>query len=130
VDEDSTCRMSTSARLWSALGVATAPGVPAAEIAAFEATHNVILPKDVAAFYAAFNGTVGTDDALLSFWPLAEIAPVPHTLSGFRGEAGDPHGADIVNRSLEILLGGLGVMLTLIATILLMDILAYGATVQ
>jgi hypothetical protein len=45
-------------------------------------------------------------------------------------EAGDPRGGDIVNRSLGVGLGVLGAVLTLIATILLTDILKYGAAVQ
>jgi hypothetical protein len=45
-------------------------------------------------------------------------------------EAGDPRGGDIVNRSLGIRLGLLGVVLTLIATMLLISILKYGQTVQ
>ena len=45
-------------------------------------------------------------------------------------EAGNPCEGDIVNRSVGIGLGVLGVVLTLIATILLTDILKYGVKVQ
>ena len=45
-------------------------------------------------------------------------------------EADDPRGADIVDRPLVIWLGVLGLMFTVIATILLTDVLKYGLTTQ
>jgi hypothetical protein len=45
-------------------------------------------------------------------------------------EAGNPREGDIVNRSLGMMIGVLGFVLTFIATILLTDILKYGAKVQ
>lgn len=45
-------------------------------------------------------------------------------------EADDPRGADIVNRSLGVVLGVLGLTFTLVAAILLQDVLRYGVTAQ
>jgi hypothetical protein len=41
-------------------------------------------------------------------------------------EADDPHGADIVDRSVVVWLGVIGLVLTLIATLMLTDVLRYG----
>ncbi|MFO0808902.1 MAG: SMI1/KNR4 family protein [Gemmataceae bacterium] len=72
---------------WQAAGIAPRPGAAAADIDAFERRHGVRLPAEVREFYAHVDGMPpgAWDEDLLSFWPLAEVGPVPALLSGCRG---------------------------------------------
>jgi len=69
---------------WDSIDAAGRPGVSADELRAFEATHDVVLPPSVAAFYATINGTI-MDNEVFQAWPLAEVGPVPLTVASFRG---------------------------------------------
>jgi hypothetical protein len=72
---------------WQAAGIAPRPGATASDIDAFERRHGVCLPVEVREFYAHLDGVPpgAWDEALLRFWPLAEVGPVPVLLSGCRG---------------------------------------------
>jgi hypothetical protein len=72
---------------WRAAGIDPRPGAAAADLDAFERRHGVRLPSDVRAFYAEADGMPpgAWDKELLSFWPLAEVGPVPVLLAGCRG---------------------------------------------
>ncbi|MCS6851673.1 MAG: SMI1/KNR4 family protein [Gemmataceae bacterium] len=72
---------------WQAAGVTPRPGAAAADLDAFERRHGVRLPPEVRAFYAEADGmpSGAWHEELLSFWPLAEVGPVPLLLAGCRG---------------------------------------------
>jgi hypothetical protein len=69
---------------WDSIKATGRPGVSADELAAFQATHNVVLPPSVAAFYRTVNGTI-MDNEVFQAWPLAELGPVPSTVATYRG---------------------------------------------
>lgn len=74
-------------RRWQLAGIDARPGAAAADLDAFERCHGVRLPAAMREFYAHLGGMlVGAwDEALLTFWPLTEVGPVPALLSGYRG---------------------------------------------
>jgi hypothetical protein len=69
---------------WQDLGVLR-DGVSAADIDRFEQQCGVRLPFEMAAFYRTMDGTNAMEEALISFWPLEEVGPVPEKLSSFQG---------------------------------------------
>jgi hypothetical protein len=74
-------------RRWMHLGLPIRPGVSDEELAAFEFRHGVRVPPAARAFYRLMDGfqARAMDDVWLSFWPLAEVGPVPATVAAFRG---------------------------------------------
>jgi hypothetical protein len=66
---------------WVRRGLTPAPGVDAAELAAFEARYRLELPADVRAYFLAINGVAGGRDGawdadMIAFWPLADVQPL------------------------------------------------------
>ena len=75
-------------RHWHRAGINPNPGAPARAIDDFERCYGVCVPAEVREFYAHSDGMPsGTwDEELLSFYPLAEVYPVPVVLpTGHRG---------------------------------------------
>ena len=75
-------------RHWQRAGISLNPGAPARAIDDFERCYGVRVPAEVREFYAHSDGMPsGTwDEELLSFYPLAEVYPVPVVLpTGHRG---------------------------------------------
>ena len=68
---------------WKAHGIDCLAGVPRAEVEAFEALRNVILPPDMRAYFLAVNGMgqLGMcDEDLFSFWPLQQLITIAEDL--------------------------------------------------
>lgn len=62
-------------RRWEASGVSKRPGVSDAAIAAFEQTHRVRLPREMADLFRLHDGMEKNeyDDAHVRMWPIAEV---------------------------------------------------------
>jgi hypothetical protein len=72
---------------WQTAGVDARPGVAPADLDAFERQNGIRLPDEIRAFYAEADGMPpgAWDEDLFSFWPLANVGPVPGLLAGCRG---------------------------------------------
>ena len=64
---------------WLSQGVGVNPGVPKEELTAFESKYQVSLPADLRDYFLTVNGMAEgvTDDALIRFWSLHEVKPIP-----------------------------------------------------
>jgi hypothetical protein len=74
---------------YEALGAAPRPGVAPEELAAFESSHELHLPRPVSEFYLALDG-LGAEVPEFGFhalqlWPLAELTRVSDRVAEFRG---------------------------------------------
>jgi len=67
---------------WDETDAGVRPAVSSEELAAFEASHDCVLPASVAGFYLTANGMM-MDGELFVAWPLAEVGPVPITVAPF-----------------------------------------------
>ncbi len=68
---------------WKSHGIECPVGAAPAEIAAFEARHNAVLPRDMRAYFLAVNGMGerGTcDNDFFSFWPLQDLITIAEDL--------------------------------------------------
>jgi hypothetical protein len=74
-------------RRWEAAGVAPRPGLSDPHLDAFERRCGVRLPAAARALYRRADGMRpgAWDEALVAFWPLAEVGAVPALLAGCRG---------------------------------------------
>jgi hypothetical protein len=72
-------------REWVNQGIDINSGVSESELRAFEETYNVALPHDVRDYFLTVNGMdrESTDDALIRFWTLAEVAPISQAAPEF-----------------------------------------------
>jgi hypothetical protein len=72
---------------WIAEGVALRAPVSEIDVERFEACYRVSLPGEFLEFYRFADGMEpgDMDDALMRFWPLTEIGPVPETICHFQG---------------------------------------------
>jgi hypothetical protein len=70
---------------WRHRGVRLRAGVPSADLAAFEARHQLSLPFAVASFYREANGTTEGDEELFEVWPLEDVGTVRQVVAPHRG---------------------------------------------
>lgn len=70
---------------WLSQGVEINPGVSGEDLAAFEAAYKISLPPDMRDYFLSVNGMAEgvSDSALISFWPLNEVKPIPETAPGY-----------------------------------------------
>jgi hypothetical protein len=75
---------------WERLGVPRRPGLGADTLDAFERRYRVRLPAAMRSFYEFVDGMPEgfADDEFISYWPLAEVAPVPVKLGDIRNYSG------------------------------------------
>jgi hypothetical protein len=64
---------------WLSQGIEVNPGVSKEELRAFESKYQVTLPIDLRDYFLTVNGMAQgvTDDALIRFWSLNEVKPIP-----------------------------------------------------
>lgn len=64
---------------WLSQGIEVNPGVSKEELTAFESKYQVSLPADLRDYFLTVDGMAQgvTDDALIRFWSLNEVKPVP-----------------------------------------------------
>jgi hypothetical protein len=64
---------------WLSQGLAVNPGVSQEELTAFEHKYKVLLPRDLRDYFLTVDGMAQgvTDNALIRFWSLKEVKPVP-----------------------------------------------------
>lgn len=64
---------------WLSEGLDLNPGVSNEDLNAFESKYQVSLPGDLRDYFLAVNGMAQgvTDNALIRFWPLNEVKPIP-----------------------------------------------------
>jgi hypothetical protein len=60
-------------------GIEINPGVSNEELTAFESKYHVSLPSDLRDYFLSVNGMAEgvSDDALIRFWSLNEVKPIP-----------------------------------------------------
>jgi hypothetical protein len=70
---------------WLSQGIEINPGVSNEELTAFESRYHVFLPSDMRDYFLTVNGmAVGvSDDALIRFWSLNEVKPIPEEAPGY-----------------------------------------------
>ena len=73
---------------WLSQGLEINSGVSREELAAFESRYQVSLPSDLRDYFLTVNGMAEgvSDDALIRFWSLNEVKPIPEEAPGFSGE--------------------------------------------
>jgi SMI1/KNR4 family protein SUKH-1 len=71
--------------LWLSKAIEVNPGVSDEDLAAFEAAYEISLPSDMRDYFLHVNRMAEgvSDPALLSFWPLNEVKPIPETAPAF-----------------------------------------------
>lgn len=72
---------------WDRSGIPIRPSTSMADISAFEAKYDVVLPTDFREYLQVVDGSSDwhMDDGLYRFWPLAEIKPVHEELDESKG---------------------------------------------
>lgn len=72
---------------WLAQHEPVRPGATPAEIAAFEARHDVVLPKALRMFFTAMDGMeeIGADTEFMYFWPLGVMNTITALPTGHSG---------------------------------------------
>jgi hypothetical protein len=70
---------------WEDIRAGIRPGVAAAEISSFEATHRIRLDISVVEFYQMVDGMACGDSEAFQAWALTSIGPVPSVVARFRG---------------------------------------------
>lgn len=70
---------------WLSQGIEVNPGVSIEELTAFESRYKVSLPADLREYFLTVNGMAEgvTDDALIRFWSLNEVKPIPEEAPAF-----------------------------------------------
>jgi hypothetical protein len=70
---------------WLSQGLEVNPGVSIETLSRFESRYQVSLPADLRDYFLTVNGMAEgiTDDALISFWSLSEVKPIPEEAPEF-----------------------------------------------
>ncbi len=70
---------------WLSNGIEINPGVSNEELTAFESNYQVSLPSDLRDYFLTVNGMAEgvRDDALIRFWSLNEVKPIPETAPAY-----------------------------------------------
>lgn len=74
---------------WLSKGLEVNPGVSTEELTAFESRYQVLLPADLRDYVLAVNGMAEgvMDDALIRFWSLNEVKPMPEEAPAYADPA-------------------------------------------
>lgn len=70
---------------WLAQGIEINPGVSKEKLTAFESRYRVSLPADLRDYFLTVDGMADgfTDNALIRFWSLSEVKPIPEEAPSF-----------------------------------------------
>lgn len=70
---------------WSSQNVETNPGVTENDLKAFEPKYAVSFPSDLRDYFLTINGMAEgvSDVALIRFWPLNEVKPIPEAANDY-----------------------------------------------
>ena len=74
-------------RYWTETGIALLPGKSEIGLADWERRNGIALPQDFASYLRTANGMPDgeSDESLISFWPLEQLAAVPHEINARLG---------------------------------------------